>query len=284
MSSTESVKVAVRVRPFNQREKDRNATCIIRMFGPKTTIINPDSAEEKEFAFDFSYWSHDGFDVLEKPEADLGLPGDGYNAPTNRRGGPTTSAFGCEYSSQKSVFEGLGLGVLDNALKGFNCCLFAYGQTGSGKSYSFVGYGSNKGIVPQVCDEVFKRKTELESSGNVSLQVTFSMMEIYNEKIRDLLNPDPKTNNDLKVRTTPKGTFVEGVKAKAVGSYKAISDTMDAGTASRTVAATQMNATSSRAHTVLCGVPLDWADPHPTLDRADPQRGSDADGPHLSHE
>ena len=77
------------------------------------------------------------------------------------------------------------------------------------------------------------------------------MMEIYNEKIRDLLNPDPKTNNDLKVRTTPKGTFVEGVKSKAVGSFKAISDTMDAGTSSRTVAATQMNATSSRAHTVM---------------------------------
>ena len=96
-----------------------------------------------------------------------------------------------------------------------------------------------------------KRKSELEASGTTQLQVTFSMMEIYNEKIRDLLNPDNKTNNDLKVRTTPKGTFVEGCKAKAVGSYKAISDTMDAGTASRTVAATQMNATSARAHTVM---------------------------------
>ena len=148
--STESVKVAVRVRPFNGREKDRNATCIIRMNGAKTTIINPDSEEEKDFAFDYSYWSHDGFDVLQSPEADLGLPGDGYNAPTNRRGGPTTSQYGSEYSSQKHVFEGLGLGVLDNALQGFNCCLFAYGQTGSGKSYSFVGYGANKGIVPQV--------------------------------------------------------------------------------------------------------------------------------------
>ena len=85
--------------------------------------------------------------------------------------------------------------------------------------------GSNKGIVPQVCDEV-RHKTEMEAGGNVSLQVTFSMMEIYNEKISDLLNltkanndlkvrtnpthpipdPDPKTNNDLQVRTTPKGT------------------------------------------------------------------------------
>ena len=165
---------------------------------------------------------------------------------------PLFSHRGPKQLGSSEVYQVLGKSVLNNALEGFNCCLFAYGQTGSGKSYSFVGYGSNKGIVPQVCDEIFKRKVDIEASGTTQLQVTFSMMEIYNEKIRDLLNPDPKTNNDLKVRTTPKGTFVEGVKAKAVGSFKTISDTMDAGTASRTVAATQMNATSSRAHTIMC--------------------------------
>ena len=140
------------MRPFNQREKDRNATCIIRMAGAhgKTTIINPDTSEEKDFAFDYSYWSHDGFDTLSSPEPDLHLPGDGYNAPANRRGGASTSQYGFEYADQRFVYEGLGRGVLNNALDGFNCCLFAYGQTGSGKSYSFVGYGSNKGIVPQV--------------------------------------------------------------------------------------------------------------------------------------
>ena len=221
------------------------------MKGPVTTLINPEDQQEKEFAFDYSYWSHDGFDILESPEPDLGFPGGGYNAPSNRRGGPSKSEFGCEYASQKFVFDGLGRGVLDNALGGFNCCLFAYGQTGSGKSYSFVGYGSNKGIVPQVCDEIFKRKKEIEASGTTKMEVTYSMMEIYNEKIRDLLNPDPKTNNDLKVRTTPKGTFVEGCKAKAVDSFERINAEMEAGTASRTVAATQMNATSSRAHTVM---------------------------------
>ena len=114
--SSESVKVAVRVRPFNGREKDRNATCIIRMVGVKTVIINPDTAEEKDFAFDYSYWSHDGFDILEQPEPDLDLPGGGYNAPTNRRGGSSSSQFGCEYASQQFVYQGLGRGV-DEALK-----------------------------------------------------------------------------------------------------------------------------------------------------------------------
>ena len=57
---------------------------------------------------------------------------------------------------QRKVFNDLGQGVLDNAWKGYNCSLFAYGQTGSGKSYSMVGYGSNKGIVPIFCEELFK--------------------------------------------------------------------------------------------------------------------------------
>jgi len=46
---------------------------------------------------------------------------------------------------------------LENAFNGYNACLFAYGQTGSGKSYSIVGYGENKGIIPRVCDELFIR-------------------------------------------------------------------------------------------------------------------------------
>ena len=57
---------------------------------------------------------------------------------------------------QKTVFKDLGLGVLENAWKGYNCSLFAYGQTGSGKSYSMVGYGNNKGIIPLACEELFK--------------------------------------------------------------------------------------------------------------------------------
>ena len=61
-----------------------------------------------------------------------------------------------KYADQKKVFNDLGAGILKNAWNGFNASLFAYGQTGSGKSYSVVGYGNNKGIVPMVCEEIFK--------------------------------------------------------------------------------------------------------------------------------
>ena len=62
-----------------------------------------------------------------------------------------------KYSDQQFVFEQVGLEILANAWEGYHCCLFAYGQTGAGKSYSMVGYGANKGIVPISCEEIFKR-------------------------------------------------------------------------------------------------------------------------------
>ncbi|KAJ1631922.1 hypothetical protein T492DRAFT_869095 [Pavlovales sp. CCMP2436] len=61
-----SVKVAVRCRPFNGREKERSATLIIEMVGNTTKITNPHDSKTKDFTFDYSYWSHDGF--IERPE------------------------------------------------------------------------------------------------------------------------------------------------------------------------------------------------------------------------
>jgi len=230
MSTGESVKVAVRVRPFNQREKDRNAKCVIEMDGNMTGIRNPETPNEepKLFAFDYSYWSHDGFDEI-----------DGVLTGQNEK-----------YATQRKVFDDLGQGVLDNAFEGYNCSLFAYGQTGAGKSFSMVGYGKNKGIVPITCDELFKAIER--GSGDTKYEVTFSMLEIYNEQVRDLLTKDnPK--GGLQVRQNPKLQlfYVEKLKKVAVGSYKEIERRMEEGTANRTVASTQMNATSSRAHTVV---------------------------------
>jgi len=231
MSGGESVKVAVRVRPFNGREKDRNAKCVIKMSGGTTEISDPDAPGQapKTFAFDYSYWSHDGFHADD----------DGVLV-----------ADESHYATQRKVFDDLGQGVLDNAFQGYNCSLFAYGQTGSGKSYSMVGYGKNRGIVPITCDELFQAIEK--SSGDVKFEVTFSMLEIYNEQVRDLLTKDnPK--GGLKVRQNPKQRlfYVEKLKKVAVGSYKEIERRMEEGTANRTVASTQMNATSSRAHTVV---------------------------------
>ncbi|XP_078581839.1 kinesin-like protein KIF28 isoform X1 [Branchiostoma floridae x Branchiostoma japonicum] len=233
MSEEESVKVAVRVRPFNKREKARNSTLIVEMKGP-TTVLNDPSGENdpKRFTFDYSYWSHDSF----KEEAS------GYLAPAKPH-----------YADQNMVFKDVGMGVLANAWEGYNCSLFAYGQTGSGKSWSIVGYGPNKGIVPLFCDKLFVQIGEKTAGGETaSFEVEFSMLEIYNEQVRDLLNPASKRKGGLKVRQHPKlGFYADGLKTVAVNSYQDIENRMEEGTKNRTVAATNMNATSSRAHTIV---------------------------------
>jgi hypothetical protein len=145
--------------------------------------------------------------------------------------------------------------VINNTFEGYHTCLFAYGQTGSGKSYSIVGYGNDKGIVPRACEEIFtriKKKME-EPDCNVQFQVTVSMLEIYNEHVQDLFtNPSSRPKNGLKVRESPAaGVFVEDLSKVPVRSYDEIQKQYDVGNNNRTIASTLMNATSSRAHTIF---------------------------------
>jgi len=228
----ENVKVAVRVRPFNSREKARNSKCCIEMDGPNTIIKDPaGEKEDKKFTFDHSYWSHDNFMEDE-----------------NQMLQPTSD----KYDGQQKVFDDVGQGVLKNAYDGFNTSLFAYGQTGAGKSFSMVGYGNNKGIVPLAFDALFK-KIDGDPNKETKHQVTFSMLEIYMEAVADLLVKGSGPKGGLKVRQNPKlgKFFVQGLSKVPVSTYKEIDARMEEGTSNRTVAATQMNATSSRAHTVV---------------------------------
>ena len=226
-----SIQVGVRVRPFNSREKERESECIIDMPGNNQTVIKDELGREKKFTFDHSFWSHDGFRTLEN----------GYLEPEDEK-----------YADQKYVFNTVGKQILDNAWEGYHCCLFAYGQTGSGKSYSMVGYGANKGIVPISCDEIFKR-ISLNQDKEKTFEVQVSMLEIYNEKVQDLLiKPDKRPPSGLKIRESKVlGIFVDGLSKYPVTSYEQISKKMDEGYNNRTIGSTLMNATSSRAHTIV---------------------------------
>ncbi|CAO3645895.1 unnamed protein product [Cunninghamella blakesleeana] len=149
------------------------------------------------------------------------------------------------------VYNYLGKDLLNHAFDGYNCCIFAYGQTGSGKTYTMVGYGEDKGIVPRTCSELFSRISDAKKNDEtIQYQVEVSYMEIYNEKVRDLLNPKNKGN--LKIREHPRaGPYVEDLSRLAVKSYEDIDQLMNEGNKARTVAATNMNETSSRSHAVF---------------------------------
>ncbi|XP_007553361.1 kinesin-like protein KIF1B isoform X29 [Poecilia formosa] len=218
-----SVKVAVRVRPFNSRETSKESKCIIQMQGNTTTILNPKAPKEpaKTFSFDYSYWSH------------------------------TTPEDPC-FASQNRVYNDIGKEMLEHAFEGYNVCIFAYGQTGAGKSYTMMGKQEEgqEGIIPMLCEDLFEKINEDCNKEELSYSVEVSYMEIYCERVRDLLNPKNKGN--LRVREHPLlGPYVEDLSKLAVTSYTDIADLMDAGNKARTVAATNMNETSSRSHAVF---------------------------------
>lgn len=209
-------------------EIDRGAKCIVEMKDNQTVLTPPPDAAHggkgqkdsgpKAFAFDRSYWSFDKSD-------------------------PT-------YAGQENLHDDLGKPLLDNAFQGYNNCIFAYGQTGSGKSYSMMGYGKEHGIIPKICQDMFERIGGLQQDKNTRCTVEVSYLEIYNERVRDLLNPSTKGN--LKVREHPStGPYVEDLAKLVVGSFQEIENLMDEGNKARTVAATNMNETSSRSHAVF---------------------------------
>ena len=230
----QNVKVAVRVRPFNDREKALNAVCCVDMQGPTTLLKDIENGkEDKVFSFDYSFWSHDGF-----KSDDTGMS-------------VKDSALS-RYADQQYVYNELGKMVLDNAWEGFHCCLFAYGQTGSGKSYSMVGYGRNRGIVPIACEEIFNRSSKATTPTD-TFEVSISMLEIYNEMIQDLLiAPAKRSKSGLEVHESKQlGVYIDGLSKRSVASYAEIESVVEEGTNNRTIGSTLMNATSSRAHTVI---------------------------------
>ncbi len=227
-----NIKVAIRVRPFNPREKKLKTPLCIKM-GEKTTyLLNEKGEVERTFNYDHCFWSFDGFKEDKQ----------GYYKPKK----------GQSYADQTKVYKKLGKSLLNNALKGYHCCLFAYGQTGSGKSYSIFGYGKNKGIVPMICEELLNGK-HLVKTDKKDYFLTISMLEIYNEKIHDLLIPVKKrTKGGLKVRENPKiGVYVEKLHKYNVQSYSEIEEIIEKGNQNKTQASTMMNKTSSRAHTII---------------------------------
>ncbi|KAI6649527.1 Kinesin-like protein [Oopsacas minuta] len=194
-----NVKIAVRVRPFNDREKERDAFNVIQMQGKSTSITNPaKKGTTKDFTFDYSYWSMDSTQP--------------------------------QFASQDDVQNDFGKDMLNQLVMG------APGR-------------DQRGIIPRTCEELFERIAEsTDETHNCRVEVSY--FEIYCEKVKDLLNPQNKGN--LKVREhTALGPYVDGLKKIPVLDYKQIDNLMELGNQARTVASTNMNATSSRSHAVF---------------------------------
>uniref|UniRef100_A0A8D0D842 Kinesin-like protein KIF16B n=1 Tax=Sander lucioperca TaxID=283035 RepID=A0A8D0D842_SANLU len=164
----------------------------------------------------------------------------------------STDCKSSTFVSQEKVFKDLGVDVLKAAFEGYNACVFAYGQTGSGKSYTMMGNPGDAGLIPRFCESLFSRISAASRWDEASFRTEVSYLEIYNERVRDLLRRKSTQTYNLRVREHPKdGPYVEDLSKHLVQNYSDVEELMEAGNINRTTASTDMNDVSSRSHAIF---------------------------------
>ena len=226
------ISVMIRVRPFNQREKNwfeskgKEMTPVIYVDSDTVTVLDPerDYQPKDAYAYNNCYWSCVG-----------------YDSPNG-------------IATQADVYSSSGRVLLDKALEGYNGTVFAYGQTGSGKTYSMLGAPGSPGISYLCIRDLFEHiEQEKVDNPGATYTIEISFMEIYNEQVRDLFNKNVKAGqySPVKIRQHPVlGIQVEGLERMRVHSAAECEKTMERGVNERTLAETKMNATSSRSHAI----------------------------------
>ncbi|CAJ1014088.1 putative Kinesin motor domain/C2 domain containing protein [Leishmania utingensis] len=177
----------------------------------------------------------------------------------DRRKTKRTYQFDYVFSGgQAEVFEAIGRPMLEEAYKGFNVCLFAYGQTGSGKTYSLLGdVGSEEhaGVAPRFVRCLFDEAQRMvDEDADLTIKVSLSMIEVYMEKVRDLLVPRQRGQEpeSLEIHEDPsRRVYVRGASVHQVLSAERMMELLRKGNASRQTAETRMNETSSRSHAII---------------------------------
>jgi len=153
-------------------------------------------------------------------------------------------------TQQKFFFDEAIKPIVDDVIGGYNGTVFAYGQTGSGKTHTMMGDMDNeefKGLIPRIVEQIFH--SIISSPSTMEYTVKVSYMEIYMEKIRDLLNPQ---NDNLPIHEEKnRGVYVKGLLEVYVSSVQEVYEVMKRGGNARIVAYTNMNAESSRSHSIF---------------------------------
>eukprot|EP01061_Rhynchopus_euleeides_P018007 TRINITY_DN29801_c0_g1_i2.p1 TRINITY_DN29801_c0_g1~~TRINITY_DN29801_c0_g1_i2.p1 ORF type:complete len:866 (+),score=393.79 TRINITY_DN29801_c0_g1_i2:153-2750(+) len=232
----DSIKVCARFRPLNRLEVEAGGREVLTM-GEKGT--------PKENTVELRLNLNEG-----GKESVPGASGGAVHKFT------FDSIFGAN-SEQEDIYEIVGRPVVTDIFKGYNGTIFVYGQTGSGKSHTMMGpstdgYCSNpqlKGIIPRVVEQIFVNVENSDPAVEFSIKVSY--VEIYMEKIRDLLEPS-KVNLQLREDFKGgKGVYIADATEQYVADPEEIFQLMKDGASNRVVASTQMNDVSSRSHAIF---------------------------------
>ena len=149
-------------------------------------------------------------------------------------------------STQPEVFSEVA-DLVTSVMDGYNVCIFAYGQTGSGKTYTMQGSKEDPGVNIRALDKLFSVAGERDVDTEYSIRI--SLLEIYNERIQDLLSSTP--TQQLKAVQTTSGMQVQDLTYVSVSSAAQVVDALSTGSKNRKVSSTAMNADSSRSHLIL---------------------------------
>lgn len=183
-------------------------------------------------------------------------------------------SYDCVFTGgQDEVFDSIGRPMLDEVFKGFNVCLFAYGQTGSGKTYCMQGGAEEAtlGVIPRFVRELFAgAQRRVEEQGDLTVRVSMSYLEIYMERVRDLLVARARGHEpeSLEIHEDPQThkLYVRGLSVHPVLSLERVVELMAIGNANRQTAETRMNEFSSRSHSI---VQLTVSQVHESLEQRD---------------
>ncbi|KAF4803677.1 Kinesin-like protein KIF18A [Turdus rufiventris] len=221
------VKVVVRVRPENQKEKQGNFSRVVRVIDRHVLVFDP---KEEEVSF-FHNKRVTHRDINKRQRKDLKFMFD--------------TIFD-DSSSQLEVFEHTTKNLIDGFLNGFNCTVLAYGATGAGKTHTMLGSPEDPGVMYLTMMTLYKRMDQIKEDKTCDVAVSY--LEVYNEQIRDLL----VKSGPLAVREDgQQGVVVQGLTLHQPKSAEEILQMLDYGNKNRTQHPTDVNASSSRSHAVF---------------------------------
>ncbi|XP_063145614.1 kinesin-like protein KIF18A [Candoia aspera] len=221
------VKVVIRVRPENPKEKDGGFQKVVQVVDKHILVFDP-KVEEVSF---FHGKKLPNRDITKRQNKDLKFVFD---------------AIFDEYSTQLELFEDTTKTVLGGFLNGYNCTVLAYGATGAGKTHTMLGSPEDPGVMYLTMMELYNSIDRMKEEKHCAIAVSY--LEVYNEQIRDLL----VESGPLAVREDPqKGVLVHGLTLHQPKSAKEVLQMLDYGNKNRTQHPTDVNASSSRSHAVF---------------------------------
>ncbi|KAK4308249.1 hypothetical protein Pmani_020043 [Petrolisthes manimaculis] len=222
-----NLKVVVRVRPFNQREEDNNARCILDVVDEHMLVFDP-RRDENQFFF----------------KGALQRNRDLHKRQAREQKFIFERVFSTQ-STNEDIYDASTHDLLDTLLSGYNCSVFAYGATGAGKTFTMLGTEEAPGITFLTLRELYKRIEDLKETKTIEVAVSY--LEVYNETVRDLII----TGKALSVQEVDKQVMVPGLSLHKPVDSQELMQLLIRGNLNRSQHPTDSNAESSRSHAVF---------------------------------